>query len=293
MTPAAPAQFNVVSPGADPKLYFSYTEKDKRLTDLHPEIEELFFGQESGEARGKLEVRLRRRCPTPVLWAAGSASHSLGQLLAPEAHPAHGGGWQTSQQSAVQQLHEAKAHGGGGAERRAAVQDKEKPILFSMARLDTVKNLTGLAEWFGRNERLRKARPPLLPSPPASAPLGWLRAAPAGRLLSSVGSSAVQQPIPAVLSLSLEGLQRSAAGVSACRLESRKHAASAAWAAQWLHSCTMEAGIMEADKARRLCRWPTWSWWLASWTPSRAMTARRRRSASACALPECRGRAPV
>ena len=41
----------------------------------------------------------------------------------------------------------------------AAVQDKDKPILFSMARLDTVKNLTGLAEWYGRNERLRKARP--------------------------------------------------------------------------------------------------------------------------------------
>ena len=38
-----------------------------------------------------------------------------------------------------------------------AAQDKDKPILFSMARLDTVKNLTGLAEWFGRNKRLRKA----------------------------------------------------------------------------------------------------------------------------------------
>ncbi len=34
-------------------------------------------------------------------------------------------------------------------------QDKNKPILFTMARLDRVKNLTGLVEWFGRNERLR------------------------------------------------------------------------------------------------------------------------------------------
>ena len=50
-------QFNIVSPGADPKLYFSYTEKDKRLTHFHKEIEELFFGDESDEARGHLEVR--------------------------------------------------------------------------------------------------------------------------------------------------------------------------------------------------------------------------------------------
>lgn len=33
--------------------------------------------------------------------------------------------------------------------------DRNKPILFSMARLDKVKNLTGLAEWYGSNERLR------------------------------------------------------------------------------------------------------------------------------------------
>ena len=36
------------------------------------------------------------------------------------------------------------------------MQDKEKPVLFSMARLDHVKNLTGLAEWFARNKRLRQ-----------------------------------------------------------------------------------------------------------------------------------------
>ena len=39
-----------------------------------------------------------------------------------------------------------------------SAQDKEKPIIFSMARLDTVKNLTGLAEWFGKNKQLRKVR---------------------------------------------------------------------------------------------------------------------------------------
>ncbi|TQD83650.1 hypothetical protein C1H46_030817 [Malus baccata] len=35
--------------------------------------------------------------------------------------------------------------------------DKKKPIIFSMARLDTVKNLTGLVEWFGKNKRLRNS----------------------------------------------------------------------------------------------------------------------------------------
>ena len=35
------------------------------------------------------------------------------------------------------------------------LEDKKKPIIFSMARLDTVKNLTGLTEWYGKNKRLR------------------------------------------------------------------------------------------------------------------------------------------
>ncbi|KAF9671215.1 hypothetical protein SADUNF_Sadunf12G0024300 [Salix dunnii] len=33
--------------------------------------------------------------------------------------------------------------------------NKKKPIIFSMARLDTVKNITGLTEWFGKNTKLR------------------------------------------------------------------------------------------------------------------------------------------
>ncbi|KAJ9140805.1 hypothetical protein P3X46_031405 [Hevea brasiliensis] len=33
--------------------------------------------------------------------------------------------------------------------------DRKKPIIFSMARLDTVKNITGLTEWYGQNKRLR------------------------------------------------------------------------------------------------------------------------------------------
>ncbi|KAE8665909.1 Sucrose synthase 6 [Hibiscus syriacus] len=33
--------------------------------------------------------------------------------------------------------------------------DRRKPIIFSMARLDIVKNITGLTEWYGKNKRLR------------------------------------------------------------------------------------------------------------------------------------------
>ncbi|TYJ24993.1 hypothetical protein E1A91_A07G017900v1 [Gossypium mustelinum] len=36
------------------------------------------------------------------------------------------------------------------------LNDRNKPILFTMARLDRVKNLTGLVEWYGKNPKLRK-----------------------------------------------------------------------------------------------------------------------------------------
>ncbi|XP_075090869.1 sucrose synthase 7 isoform X4 [Nicotiana tabacum] len=35
------------------------------------------------------------------------------------------------------------------------LEDRKKPILFTMARLDTVKNTSGLTEWYGKNKRLR------------------------------------------------------------------------------------------------------------------------------------------
>ncbi|KAL2333208.1 hypothetical protein Fmac_014421 [Flemingia macrophylla] len=35
------------------------------------------------------------------------------------------------------------------------LENRRKPIIFSMARLDVVKNLTGLVEWYGKNQRLR------------------------------------------------------------------------------------------------------------------------------------------
>lgn len=36
-------KFNIVSPGADMSVYYPYTEKDKRLTAFHPDIEELLY----------------------------------------------------------------------------------------------------------------------------------------------------------------------------------------------------------------------------------------------------------
>lgn len=39
---------------------------------------------------------------------------------------------------------------------RGHFADPNKPILFTMARLDRVKNLTGLVSWFGASDRLRK-----------------------------------------------------------------------------------------------------------------------------------------
>ncbi|WOL06669.1 hypothetical protein Cni_G15403 [Canna indica] len=36
------------------------------------------------------------------------------------------------------------------------LNDRSKPIVFSMARLDRVKNITGLVEWFGKSAKLRE-----------------------------------------------------------------------------------------------------------------------------------------
>ncbi|GAB2219220.1 hypothetical protein Droror1_Dr00006851 [Drosera rotundifolia] len=41
-------------------------------------------------------------------------------------------------------------------EHLCVLKDRSKPIIFSMARLDRVKNITGLVEWYGKNKRLRE-----------------------------------------------------------------------------------------------------------------------------------------
>jgi sucrose synthase len=83
-------KFNVVSPGADPDVYFPFSDEARRLQGLHDELNALVFGDgETSPARGHF------------------AEH-------------------------------------------------EKPILFTMARLDRIKNLTGLVDWYGCSPRLRE-----------------------------------------------------------------------------------------------------------------------------------------
>lgn len=81
-------KFNIVSPGADATVYFTYGEHERRLTSLHTEIEALLFGGKRDHVRG-------------------------------------------------------------------VIAQREKPVIFTMARLDRIKNITGLVEWFGNSPRLR------------------------------------------------------------------------------------------------------------------------------------------
>ncbi|MEE4243104.1 MAG: sucrose synthase [Desulfopila sp.] len=82
-------KFNIVSPGADADVYFPYYEEERRLKNLHAEIEHLLFSPDEPESRGTL-------------------------------------------------------------------QSGDKPILFSMARLDRIKNLSGLVELYAEDDRLRQ-----------------------------------------------------------------------------------------------------------------------------------------
>lgn len=58
----------------------------------------------------------------------------------------------TSFQPAIEELLYSKQDNN---EHIGFLADRKKPIIFSMARLDIVKNITGLTEWFGKNKRLR------------------------------------------------------------------------------------------------------------------------------------------
>jgi sucrose synthase len=39
---------------------------------------------------------------------------------------------------------------------RGELVDREKPLIFTMARLDRIKNISGLVEWYGQSEKLRE-----------------------------------------------------------------------------------------------------------------------------------------
>lgn len=82
-------KFNIVSPGADPSVYFPYSDRERRLKHLEEEIQALIFeGREGADARGVL-------------------------------------------------------------------QDSDKPLVFTMARMDRIKNIAGLVDWYGSCPALR------------------------------------------------------------------------------------------------------------------------------------------
>lgn len=61
-------KFNIVSPGADGDIYFPYTEKERRLTGLHGDIEELLYSSEFEGAVGQLEDKSK-----PILFSVSFA----------------------------------------------------------------------------------------------------------------------------------------------------------------------------------------------------------------------------
>jgi sucrose synthase len=82
-------KFNIVSPGADPDVYFPYDDRERRLRHLHGDIEALVLGRETGP------------------------------------------------------------------EIRGVLADPDKPILFTMARMDRIKNIAGLVDWYAHSPDLR------------------------------------------------------------------------------------------------------------------------------------------
>lgn len=84
-------RFNIVSPGADDRIYFPYHDEKRRLNSLRAEIDQLIWGQDQDDP-----------------------------------------------------------------EIRGCLADRDKPIIFTMARLDRIKNLTGLVEWYGSHGTLRE-----------------------------------------------------------------------------------------------------------------------------------------
>lgn len=83
-------KFNIVAPGADAQVYFPFSRENEIDDRLGGKLDELVYGDQSEEARGKL-------------------------------------------------------------------LDRGKPLLFSMARMDRIKNLTGLARAFAESDRLRRS----------------------------------------------------------------------------------------------------------------------------------------
>ncbi|MGB8223085.1 MAG: sucrose synthase [Polyangiales bacterium] len=82
-------KFNIVSPGADPRVFFPYFNETHRPAELRQEIATLVYGSPGCAFRGSLS-------------------------------------------------------------------DQDKPLLFAMSRLDRIKNIAGLVEWYAQNDELRQ-----------------------------------------------------------------------------------------------------------------------------------------
>eukprot|EP00887_Chlorella_sp_A99_P005770 scaffold1.g5770.t1 len=140
-------KFNIVSPGADLDIYFPFKEASVHfVVCLHLPC-----------VRSWLSQQLRQRSAADATYSSrrsGRGLHLLCELTCRQAaRPAPG-----PKERRLTRLHrdieellfDPKFKGAVGQ-----LADRNKPILFSMARLDKVKNLTGLASWYGANERLR------------------------------------------------------------------------------------------------------------------------------------------
>jgi sucrose synthase len=82
-------KFNIVSPGADSRVFFPYFKEENRPAEIREEIETMVFGSPDCAYRGLLS-------------------------------------------------------------------NQDKPLLFAMSRLDRIKNMAGLVEWYAQNEELRE-----------------------------------------------------------------------------------------------------------------------------------------
>jgi len=82
-------KFNIVSPGADARIFFPYFDEARRPEELRKEIETMVYGSPDCAFRGLLT-------------------------------------------------------------------DQDKPLLFAMSRLDRIKNMAGLVEWYAQNDELRE-----------------------------------------------------------------------------------------------------------------------------------------
>ncbi len=81
-------KFNIVSPGADPHVFFPYSHEERRPEELRQVVAKMIFGDGSSEARGCL-------------------------------------------------------------------QDRSKPLLMAMSRLDRIKNPAGLLDWYAQSPQLQ------------------------------------------------------------------------------------------------------------------------------------------